>query len=274
MPSQVVSKSYSILYGVFKAPEGLGLVSSEIVRSLVAGYLLAKKGTKDFAMYFPTINKESIRAIWSIAKEYKNYPRYIWPANWMNMFSNQLPILFFAVLFTPFELGAYAFANSMVAIPGRLIGNAVRPVFFQKSQEILENEGKSSLKKFTKKVFVYLAVIGGAGALLFFIWGEWIFEIAFGENWLLSGKIASIVSIALIFSFPTSPVASIFRTLKKEKTTLLFQVILFVLRLTGLISASIFSFNYIDTIILYVFCNSLAYLLVVMLIFKSLNTEQ
>jgi hypothetical protein len=84
------------------------------------------------------------------------------------MLSNQLPIIFFTMNFSMEELGAYTFAGSMVAIPNRLVGNAIRPVFFKKSRDILDESG--NLNIFAKKLIMYPFILALPVFIILFFW--------------------------------------------------------------------------------------------------------
>jgi O-antigen/teichoic acid export membrane protein len=126
-----ISKLYTIGFGKYISPSGWGLITAELLKVCLISSVILKKSTyKSIFRKLCVLNKTQIFRSFIKAKELKNYPFFIWPGNWLNMLSNQLPIIFFTMNFSMEELGAYTFAGSMVAIPNRLVGNAIRPVFF------------------------------------------------------------------------------------------------------------------------------------------------
>ncbi|MEA1876778.1 MAG: hypothetical protein U9N86_07925, partial [Bacteroidota bacterium] len=61
--------------------------------------------------------------------------------------------------------------------------------------------------------------------LVTFFWGEEIFELIFGESWLMAGRIASIMVPFYFMRFIASPISTIFSVMRKQYLGLIWQII-------------------------------------------------
>ena len=266
-----ISKIYTIGFGKYFSPSGLGLISAELLKLFLISIVIFKTSTyKSILRKLSTLNREEISQSYNKAKELKNYPFFIWPGNWLNMFSNQLPVIFFTMYFSMGELGAFTFASSMIAIPNRLIGNAVRPIYYKKSQDILQENG--DLRAFTNKIIITLFLISIPAFILLFFFGSDVFVFIFGKEWELSGNIASYLSIIYVMAFSASPIGSIFLSLKKERQLLFYQFILFGLRLGTLYVCFHFNIDILKSVLYYSMSNVIGYIILHLLIQYNLNT--
>jgi O-antigen/teichoic acid export membrane protein len=216
------------------------------------------------------ISKFKLNEVINTAKEFKKYPLFVLPGEYINMFSGQLPIYLISIYFGNKELGYFAFATSMLGMPMGLLASAVRPVFFQKASSIY-NEDKDRLGDITSDLFKYLFVLGIMPFSVLTVFGDVIFAFVFGSQWTQAGLFAGILGYYYIFQLISSPISSILWVLKKEKVFFLFQIFLFLTRLISL-STGIFIFkNLITTLILFSIANTLNYLILTIFILKEIR---
>lgn len=272
--SLLFSKSYAIVFGLKISNTGIGIISSEVFKTIwLSFFLLTFKQIKSIFIQLSSLNESRIIESLKVAKNAINYPLYIWPGTWLSMFSNQLPIFFFTGFFSLEEVGAFTFAGSLITIPSRLIGNAIRPVFFQKSQELYDSGNEKTLVQFTRRISLYLFLMGLPVFLLIIFFGPQIFVFIFGDNWVLSGKIASYMAFFQIAAFSAVPVESVFLVLKQEKQLLYFNSLLFVIRLLALTIGVIFGFSFLNVIFLYTGVNFIIYSIFHLFIRNVLKTK-
>jgi len=258
---QAFSKVYGVIYGLRISNSGIGLISTEVVIAIWRFlFFLSVRQMKIIFGHLLRLKKYSLWRSIVVAKKAINYPKYIWPGNWLNMFSNQLPILFFTGFFSFEEVGAFTFAGSLIAIPSRLIGNAIRPVFFQKSQELYDSGDLKTLSSFAKKISFYLFLVSLPAFLSIIFFGTDIFQFVFGEDWALSGKIASYMAVIQLSAFSVSPISSLFLILRNEKKLLYFQVFLFIARFLLLSISILMNFGFIKIVMFYAITNFIAYI--------------
>jgi len=272
--AQIISKLNTIGYGLLIVPSGFGIILGDIIRVFYISFFLPSKSF--YTRLIKSIDQISIRNLRSginSGRKLINYPKYVFPGNWLNMFSGQLPIIFIPFMFGQTELGAFAFAGSIVAIPSKLVSNAIRPVFFQKSQIISEESGLRSIRLFTRKVALHLLMIGLIPFLILYTIGPQIFEFVFGPFWIMAGKIASLSSIHYAVAFIASPLSSLFFTLKREKLLLAFQILLFAARILCLLYVFLNGMDFLNMVFVYAITNAVMYMLLIVLQFLILRKD-
>jgi len=269
---QILSKISSIIYGIKIIPNGFGIILAELIRNVAhLIVILGNRSSRKLLFSFTKLNRNVIQEANSIRKDLVDYPKFIFPGTWINIISNQLPIIFFSTYFGIFELGAYTFAGSLIAIPNKLIGNAIRPVFFNKAQQILESEGKHSLKQFTQKVTLYLTGVGTSIFFLIILFGEYIFTIVFGDSWALAGQVASYQAIFQISAFSITPIRSIFLILKNENKLFKFELFLFVIRIVSLFLLIYLGLDFIKVVLIYSVINLFIFSILHVVIYRMLK---
>jgi len=72
-----------------------------------------------------SIDPETRKGMAALAREYRDFPLYRTPQNFINMASQSLPIIMLAAYFGPSASGQYSIAISLLGIPTALIGGAV-----------------------------------------------------------------------------------------------------------------------------------------------------
>ena len=66
------------------------------------------------------------------------------------------------------------------------------------------------------------------------MFGDVIVPFVFGAEWITSGEYVQILTPWLFLVFITSPISKLFLVLEKQKESLYFNILLFILRLTSL----------------------------------------
>ena len=257
---QLGSRGLVIGWGISISNSGLGLILGEISKNLInLGGILRKPILYRIRQKLSQLNGYSLKRSFAIGRKLKNYPKLVFPGLWVNQFSNQLPLYFITIQFSDTALGAYALAGSMVAIPHKLIGLAISPVFHNKSQEILDQSGTQHMHTFTKKVMLGLLFVGVIPFALLYGFGADIFSFVFGADWELAGKIASVLSFQYWVAFAASPVATVFYSLHRQQALLKFQVFLFSLRVVALGIAWFLRTDMLQSLLIYSVINAIGY---------------
>lgn len=129
--NNLVTKIITLGLGYLSQGNVLGFITGDFLNKVISVlFLFNKKIWKSLKIL---ISKFNLLEIISTAKEFKKYPLLVLPGEYINMFSEQLPIYLISIYFGSKELGYFAFATSILGMPMGLLGNAVRPVFFSKS---------------------------------------------------------------------------------------------------------------------------------------------
>ena len=207
-------------FGALKIDSG-GLIISQLISDAIAAfyylwnfYKKELKGKKKFDK----------KASLALAKQEKDFPLFTLPTNFIDTFSMQLPILLITAYFSTQQSGSYFFAYRILGLPMSMIGAAYAQTFFQKFVSIIKEEDYKAAKTFLGKSWALLFSIIIVPAIVVALFGPWLFSFIFGQEWLESGKIASILIFYITFAFISSPTSSTYIALKMQKYSLIFGI--------------------------------------------------
>jgi O-antigen/teichoic acid export membrane protein len=206
------------------------LIATGILGSIVSTFVLGGQIWRDDRHLF----KASIRCKKMIEglKRHKRFPAFTVWATILNAVSRQSSILLLAYFFSPQVVGFFAIGQRIVNLPSTLIGQKVGQVFFQKATEA-KYEGK--LGNVVEEVFHRLVSLGTFPILLLGIIGREFFIVAFGTRWAEAGVYVQILALWTFFAFIYSPVSTLFPVLEKQGVNLIFNSLLFFVRVLSLV---------------------------------------
>jgi len=203
---------------------------------------------------------------------YKNFAIFSSPSNYLNMLSNQLPIIIMVFIYGPYIGGLFALSNTIIKLPISLIGQSVARVFF--SEACLIGKGKPQIiKRLVISLMIKLGTLSIIPFTLLILFGPSMFYFVFGSDWEISGVFSSILSISMIFNFVVMPVGRLLEIFDKQKTGLIFNILRFVLVSLTFFLAFQLNFSYYLTILIYSLSLSFTYISLVFLVFQVLNYE-
>ncbi len=111
----------------------------------------------------------------------------------------------------------------IILIPISFISQSVGSIFFQKvSESYLLKDYKTLKKTFYHTLGVLFAIAAPAFVILYFF-GEVLFTYIFGDNWLMSGKIAKMLSLVFLFQLVVSPLGIVLIAINKVKINAYWQ---------------------------------------------------
>ncbi|MCJ1908282.1 lipopolysaccharide biosynthesis protein [Planococcus ruber] len=266
--SFITAISQTILGLLFYLSSGL------IIGQLIGQIYKVFKLIKNQSYYFSaTLYKKyiSLKVIINTTKEYKDYPLKLGPATILSGVSNNIIILFLGIFFSSNIVGFYAMGQKLIRIPSAVLGTALRQIYFQEGAAIYR-KNPIKLLGFTRKIFVILSIAAIVPSLILFFLSEQIFYLLFGEEWILSGTISSILSVYLYFQFVSSPLISTFTILQKQKLHFYWELFRLALLLGGVVigglNGNIVYFSWIIT-----FTLSFSYLLLIAMVFWVLRSN-
>jgi lipopolysaccharide exporter len=163
-----------------------------------------------------------MQTLWVLARRYKKFPLLASGASVIQALAAQLPIILFTALFAPAVVGQFALAYTMLHMPIALVGLNVNHVFQERAARVRTE--KRELARLAGGVYLRLL---GLGALLLPVvtfYGDWIFPLVFGPEWVDAGRYAQWISVWLLFVFAAIPVRSIYLVLEHQTEGLLWNV--------------------------------------------------
>lgn len=250
----------AIISNVFKIV--IAITVGSFVGGLIGGFILGMCSSVLILFFgankidFVKIKKNiSIRKMTECAKTYKQFPLF---ASWnigFNVLSQNLVVFILTAFFSPAIVGFYNLGNRMLNQPILLISQAVQNVYFQSSAEDY-NAAKKMKKDFCIKTCI-IAAIGVIPLILFWIWGEKIITIIFGENWRPSGSYMKILAPWFFFQFISRPANVIYEVFQKQQLKLYISISKFIFRSLSLIIGYYLSEDVIICLICYSVVNIL-----------------
>jgi len=227
----LAGRGFTIGYGWVIAPTVVGLLLGDLFNRLTSTIGLAAGSIRySFGMLVRTFSWVNVRAV---AIEYKDFPLYFLPANFLNGLSAQLPIYVLTTGFGSTAVGLYSFSVGLLELPITLIGNALMPVFWQKAtethQQNPERLGGMVLDLYYKMLYLGLIPFG-----IVTIYGDLMFKFVFGARWEMAGVYTGYLGYYYVFRLMSQVTAPVFTILNRQRFVLGTTVVLLVVRGTTL----------------------------------------
>lgn len=245
----VVLAVVQIVIGLVK--EGAsGLITGQILSQIVANVKLAKNVFlhKDLRAIF------DIKSMWTLSKEYIDFPKYQVPHVLFSTLSSNLPIYLFTLFFSSLVTGLYALAIRIVLSPMMIIAGSSAKVYNEQLSKLYENREDTYgftlqfLKSLGMKVVVFIVLIA--------LFAPDIFAFVFGESWREAGEYTRLLSPWLFLNVMVSSVAFIPSIVGKQKKAFLMSIVQLILTLSA-IGIGVFYESVEVALIAYMLVNSL-----------------
>ena len=212
----------------FSTFNAIGLIPGMLLGQFLQLIFLLKVSVKSIK----SARKEiSFKNMIFLAKKYKDIPVFNTIINLTNNLSNELPVLLITKYFGLASSGIYGLAIKFMRAPVGIVQQSVSQVFFNKASKIYNDEGdlQTLVKKTAKNLLLISAVIFSP---LFII--SFYLDFLFGDDWQDVGLYARILIPWLFFAFLSNPINSLIMILNKQKTMVIFDVLLLIFRFLGL----------------------------------------
>ncbi len=263
--SLVLSLS-GILFGLFGF-NSIGLIISTIF-GVVAGVVLLFISFWQDRYLLKLISFTKIKYL---SKRYIKFPKFTMPAAFINTLSGQAPIFLLSNFFMRNVVGYFSFTQKILSMPMSLIGASIGQVYFQQASKYKDN--LKDLSRLTIEVFKKLALLGIVSMSLIMLFGDYIFAFVFGAEWKIAGEYARYISVWLMFAVIYAPISPIFSILERQNNALIYNIILFLLRVAALFIGGLFFKDALITVILYSITSLIAIIGVLLYIFKILEIK-
>jgi O-antigen/teichoic acid export membrane protein len=161
-----------------------------------------------------------------VFRKYAEFPKYNLIPAFMSSCSYLLPPIFINKYFSPETAGFFDLSKLLLSIPLALIASSISNVLLQSISEKF-NQKESFLAEL-KPVLYIVGLISVVEITTIILFGENLFRIIFGSQWIVSGKISKIMVWSFAFNFIVSSFNSIFVSMRKIRTYSVWQFIYFV----------------------------------------------
>lgn len=179
---------------------------------LILGYFIGQL----FSSLFILLGLKSIfkylsikrKRLFSVAKQYKDYLLINAPSALMDSISLFAPVFFIKIGYGSEDLGYYTMAQRLITLPTILIGQAISQVFLQRITAYHGDKNKTRADMFaTLKWLIIIAFVIATG--IYFL-SPFAFSLVFGEEWLFSGELASIMAFSFFIRLIVNPISPVF----------------------------------------------------------------
>jgi O-antigen/teichoic acid export membrane protein len=195
-----------------------GLIVGELVGQFFAIISLLKQNK----LYSYIVSMENIKTlkIIALAKKYKKLPLLNAPNALIDGFRMSGINILISQYFSNFILGHFSLAWRMLQAPMVLVGSSLSQVLLQK----LSSSDRGKLYQIALQFIFKSALIALPIFIFIYLYAYDIFMFVFGNQWKISGEIASLLSPWLFMNFISSPISSIFIILNRQEIMLIFSI--------------------------------------------------
>ena len=207
-------KTYQLSAGYlgFTAPGSL--IYADLFSSIVKNLILMK----DMRLKTIILKKITYLKVIAVAIRYKKFPQF---SVWSELFSRipSLIISFFIIKYFGQEtLGYYGLSLMVLSMPSVLISGSISEAF---SPRVAMAKHENKHTELLEKLYVRLVAIMIFPFIILGIFGDRLFPIVFGSEWVQSGAIAQILVIRIFFEIIFSPSLSLADIMNKQELNLI-----------------------------------------------------
>lgn len=218
---------------------------------------------------FTSTSYENLR---ELAFNYRDFPLYRAPQQFINALSQSLPVLMLASFFGPTSAGFYTLAKTVMTIPSLLISKAVGDVFYPRITEAAHN--KENLFRLISKATIVLAALGFIPFMFVILFGPLLFGFVFGDEWVIAGEYARWLSVWMYFMFMNPPSNKAIPILDIQAFYLFFTFFTILLRVLALAVGYLMFESDLISVMLFSITGALINILIVSIVlFKSLKFD-
>lgn len=214
----IVLSVVQIIVGLMK-PGVSGLISGQIVAQTISNAGLVKLLFDRKDLLHDTNKVKMI----SLAKKYKDFPKFQAPHTMLNTFSMNIPVYMFSLLFSSSVVGFYALSTRMVFSPFMIITSSVGKIYTQKVSARYHQglDGYSMTVALLRSLFIKLLI----PFILIIFFAPEIFSLLFGAAWREAGYYTQLLSLWLFLNILVSTVSFIPSLINKQKKALLVSIV-------------------------------------------------
>lgn len=225
----------------------LGLVVGHIVQIAGGGLELMRSAFLDLHSF---LGRFTVRRLCFVLTRYKDYPLYRLPSQFLLVVASQFPVLMIATLFGSEDAGQFSLAFNSLAVPIGIVSQSVGNAFYVEIASVRKN-AKSIIRSAAIALILRLAIFSIIPALSLALWGSAIFQMVFGDNWIVAGLFAESLAISLFAQVLLVPIVHVLTVLNKNFDLLWinFSRVVLIILISGVASA--FSLDAQQVVLMY-----------------------
>lgn len=218
----------SLLFAYIAKPDAFVRIMSNFLSLFLSVAFLAIKSHAKIRFTNLHLTTKKINNIFS---SFKSFVTFDVVANLINSLSWQLVPILLMIYFTEEISGFYNLSLRMIQLPMSVVGAAISQVFFVNASRSVES---GTLVKHLNSLLKRLLLVGFVPLLLIAFFSPFLFSFFFGEIWRESGVYSQILSPWAFVWFIANPIGMVIVTLKKQRISLLIQVLNLITRFFSL----------------------------------------
>jgi|GEM_PF-7008445 len=207
-----------------------GLITGSIMSS---AYMLWKLPRLTFPDLVAQKSRISLAGMWEVAARHYRFPLYTTWSVLLDSLSGLIPVFLLTRGFGNTYTGYFSLSQRIIFIPTLLISGAITPVFYSRAKQAQKD---GTLAALTSKLISSISGVNVFFAVFLALFGEWLFVLVFGAQWRRSGQYAAALAPWMFFSFLVNPLEALPLVFNRQRTSFLFQIVLFFLRAGSLLT--------------------------------------
>ncbi|AEP36166.1 lipopolysaccharide biosynthesis protein [Taylorella asinigenitalis] len=231
----------------------IGLIFSDCLSrfsSYIHSYIFCKSrmdSGNNWFLLLPTTIK--VKLLVKTFREYKLYPLYVVPANFINVIANNLYIFAFAIIYESYNLGLVTMATKLILVPMDVLVTSVNKSLMQPMANKYREFGEC--RSIFINTFKFLILIPLPFILIEILFLDELTLLVLGEEWAELSTVIYIMT-PMFYSYFVSGVLSVtLISLGKQKLNFLLQFFLFFLLVIVFCLSYVFNLKFFDALILY-----------------------
>lgn len=204
-----------------------GLITAMLSGQLLSMLIAAPKAFQKFRFTW------QLKAIQKTLVTHKSFPLYSLTGGFLERLSRNMPVFLLSALSSEAITGQYAIAYKILSLPEIILGVSIGQLFYVRASERFLKRQK--LKPLIIKVWTLQLIAGFLPLLILLFFGETIFSLILGDNWIQAGEIARIIAIMMFILFITVPASYTLNVLKKQHVDLQLGIVTLISRTTILV---------------------------------------
>ena len=166
------------------------------------------------------------------AREFRHYPLYVMPKEFLSSFSANLPFLWLALYFDNATIGLFALALAFLQRPMLMVASAMENSFYGDSAQ-RQREGQPLFRRLSSMTGG-LAAVAVPIAVAGFFWAEPIFTFLLGDQWVGTGYYVRCLLPWLVVRLLANTLAFTANLFETQRVDFWMQVALLALRVAAL----------------------------------------
>ncbi|MEQ8625119.1 MAG: oligosaccharide flippase family protein [Vicingaceae bacterium] len=193
-----------------------------LIIGMFAGQVLG--GAYLFKTLYREVYKSKQNLSWKeLKKKYKQFIFINTPNALFDLTESAGVVILLGLFFDKSYVGAYFFAFRILKMPLSLLGTSIFQVFYKESS-VLYADGKAIFPLF-KKLMTQLSFLSFPFFLLLFIYGQELFVIVFGPEWIKAGEYAVLFAPWFWLNFIASTISCVPIIVNKQDVAFIVSVV-------------------------------------------------